>query len=188
MKEKRDFKYWLEIYESTSAAENRRELYEGMLKTAKTFDDWDKVHKYAADRSSFEMKSLEKMKSIAVKDADTTEIIRVISFLGDYEKKDFLANVMNSHQDSESLSLLVINFLEAGDDAWNVAFYNLSDSYRESEDLERAQDVARNDILLNFLKTYHEKVDGKFVCDLMCCFPDSEAYREGWKIAEGDLV
>lgn len=187
MKKKKDFKYWLEIYESTSATKDRRDLYKEMLNTAKTFDDWDIVHKYAANRSSFEWDSLEKMKSIAIK-ADTTEIIRVMSFLGDVEKKEFLKKVMNSQKNSERISLLVINFADIGDENWDIAYSNLLELYQELEDLEKVQYAARNDILLKFLESYHEKVDGRFVCDLMDCFRDSQAYQKGWEIAEGDVL
>jgi len=193
MRKKTQFENWLEIYESISATEDRSEIYKRMSQTAKTFSDWDTVHKYAANRSTFEWDSFEKMKKLAIEDGDTVEIVRVMSFLGDTERDEFLSDVMNTHKDSESVAKIVINFLDPGNDGWDTAFYNLNGLYGDPrndciEELERVQDQARNDILLKFLETYHEKVDGRFVCRLMDFFQDSKAYQKGWEIAEGDVL
>lgn len=157
-----------------------------MLSTASTFDDWDVVHKYAEPRSGYERDSFEKMEELAIRNGEILDILRVMSFLGDYDKNDFLSEVMAVHNDSLNVSWLVLNFIEPIKDAWTTAYYNLASSYEE-EDIENEGSRWKNDILLQFLDKYDRKEDGVFVCTLMQSDKDSVAFNKGYDIAGGDF-
>lgn len=149
----------------------------------KKFEEWLEVYNNPQES----MAALTHLKRLAVRHGKITEIIRVISFLGEFERDIFLLSVLNSNKDSLEISLLFVNFRSDSVAAYELVRDNLLKSFDE-EDIKRKIYESRDDILLRFLDTYNEKTDGQFVCRLMYRFPDSKAYKRGWEIAEGDVM